>query len=136
MGARSPRGAEGAKASNPWQCQDRVAKTRPAPVIPGSARKTRQRASNPWRCQSWMAQRPQTPEIPGSANLEWRGGRKRQKSLAVPTLSGTKPPDAARRHNHPSLLCAQSYAYTHQRSASGAPRAGTAAVRSKYRSVS
>ena len=52
------------------------------------------------------------PRIPGSANPQWRES------------------------NHPSLLCAQSYAYTHQRSASGAPRAGTAAVRSKYRSVS
>lgn len=54
----------------------------------------------------------QKPEIPGSANPQWREA------------------------GHPSLLCAQSYAYTHQRSASGVPKAGTAAVRSRYRSVS
>lgn len=59
------------RVSNPWHCQSWLARTRPAPVIPGTA--------NP----EWLL-----PRNPGSANAEWRGPAPRQETLAVPTLAG------------------------------------------------
>ena len=70
-------GVRAPHARNPWQCQYWVARASRAPRILGSAR-TR------WR----------KPEIPGSANAEWRAGVRRQKILAVPTLSGVRAPHA------------------------------------------
>lgn len=60
-------------ANNPWQCQNWVAN-----------------ANNPWQCQRSVAKGPRAAEIPGSANAEWLASRKRQKSLAVPTLDGSE----------------------------------------------
>lgn len=72
-------------------------------------------ARNRWQCQSWVAQEPRAPEFPGNANPEWqtpeiagsarsgwRDSRKRQKSLALPALSGE---GAARHKPLPGELC-------------------------------
>lgn len=54
-----------------WQCQGWVAYGCFPPAILGSAR------------AGWLL-----PDKPGSANVEWRMGAPRQKSLAVPVFSG------------------------------------------------
>lgn len=58
-------------ANNLWQCQSRVARTPSTPRNIGSAR------------AEWLL-----PDKPGSANLEWRMGDPRQKSLAAPAFNG------------------------------------------------
>ena len=59
------------KAKKHWQCQSWVAYGCFPPAILGSAR------------AGWLL-----PDKPGSANVEWRMGAPRQKSLAVPVFSG------------------------------------------------
>lgn len=62
------------RASFFWQCQGWVAYGCFPPAILGSAR------------AGWLL-----PDKPGSANVEWRMGAPRQKSLAVPGLGGSIP---------------------------------------------
>lgn len=64
-------GARALPARKTWQCQSRVARAPSTPRNIGSAR------------AEWLL-----PEKPGSASVQWRMGAPRQKSLAVPMLSG------------------------------------------------
>ena len=77
-------GKRGTDARNPWQCQHWVANAR----NPWQCQHWVANARNLWQCQHWVAKQRRVPEIPGSANTGWQKGHGRQKTLAVPELSG------------------------------------------------